>query len=169
MKAPGAVAACAAALFLVACSSDMSDLELYVAEIKQRKSTSIPPIPQIKQYEAFTYEPAGRRDPFVEETRPDRTTVDSGPKPDLNRNREPLEEFPLDALRMLGTIRTPAGIFALIRAPDNIVHRVTLRNYMGQNFGQIVAITPSEVRLQELVPDGFGGWVQRDATLALGQ
>jgi type IV pilus assembly protein PilP len=169
MRTVPALVGCLAALLLGACSSDMSDLERYVAEIKARKSTAIPPIPQIKQYEPFAYEPAGRRDPFVEVRRPQRTTAEGGPKPDLNRNREPLEEFPLDALRMLGTINTPAGIFALVRAPDNIIHRVTLKNYMGQNYGQIVAITPSEVRLQELVPDGFGGWVQRDATLALSQ
>ncbi|MEQ1440525.1 pilus assembly protein PilP [Fontimonas sp. SYSU GA230001] len=162
-----AIAVAATALLLAGCSGDMSDLEQYVAEVKARKSTKIEPIPQIKQYEAFAYVPGGRRDPFIEVRPAERETAASGPKPDLNRNREPLEEFPLDALRMLGTISTPEGVFALIRAPDNVIHRVTLKNYMGQNYGQIVAISGTEVRLQELVPDGFGGWTQRGAILAL--
>src|SRR5690606_26232065 len=118
--------------------------------------------------EAFTYQAAGRPDPFAKLGQTSAASV-GGPRPDLNRNKEPLEEFPLDALRMLGTIRTPAGVFALIRAPDNVVHRVTVKNHMGQNYGQIVAIAEAEVSLTELVADGFGGWVQRSASLALTQ
>ncbi len=162
---PGAVAA---ALLLGACSSDMSDLERDVAAIKARKSTRIPPIPQPKQFESFAYIPGDRRDPFIEVLPADRVaSIAAGPRPDLNRNREPLEEFPLDSLRMMGTITTPVGVFALVRAPDNVIHRVTVRHYLGQNFGQIVAISATQVSLLELVQDGFGGWTQRNAILAL--
>ncbi len=156
----------ALALMLAGCGSGMSDLERYAAEVKSRKSSSIPPIPQLKQFESFSYIPGDRRDPFVE-PQPEATVSAVGPRPDMSRNREPLEEFPLDGLRMSGTIQTAGGLFALIKAPDGVIHRVTTRNYMGQNFGQIVAITSSEIKLQELVPDGFGGWAQRDASLAL--
>lgn len=157
-----------AALLLTGCGGDMSDLEAYVAEVKARQSTAIEPIPQMKQYEAFTYAPEGRRDPFTKSGQPQAAAA-AGPKPDLNRNKEPLEEFPLDALRMVGTIRLPVGVFALVKAPDNVVHRVTTKNHMGQNYGQIVGITESEISLMELIPDGFGGWVQRPASLALAQ
>lgn len=160
------IALSALTLVLSACGSGLSDLEEYAAEVKSRKSTAIPPIPQLKQFESFVYLPGDRRDPFVE-PQPEASTDTAGPRPDMNRNREPLEEFPLDGLRMSGTIQTPAGLFALVKAPDGVVHRVTVRNYMGQNYGQIVAITSSEIKLQELVPDGFGGWAQRDASLAL--
>lgn len=166
MNRPHLIPMLVAGALLSGCGQDMSDLEQYVAQIKARKSTKIDPIPQPKQYEAFEYVPGDRRDPFVEVRQSD-SAVASGPKPDLNRNREPLEEFPLDALRMVGTINTTKGVFALIRAPDDIIHRVTLKNYMGQNYGQIVAISGSGVQLQELVPDGFGGWTQREATIAL--
>lgn len=155
-----------ASLLLGACSDDMSDLQRDVAAIKARTSTKIPPIPQPKQFESFAYVPDGRRDPFVAVVQPSRTAT-TGPRPDMNRNREPLEEFPLDALRMMGTISTPKGVFALIKAPDNVIHRVALKNYMGQNYGQIVSITPTEVTLQELIEDGFGGWTQRTASVAL--
>ncbi len=162
------LAVVASAVLAAGCGGDMSDLEAYVAEVKARQSTSIEPIPQMKQYEAFAYEPGDRRDPFTKAGQPQTASV-AGPKPDLNRNREPLEEFPLDALRMVGTISTPGGVFALVKAPDNVVHRVTTKNHMGQNYGQIVGISESEVSLMELVPDGFGGWVQRPASLALAQ
>ncbi len=154
-------------ILLSACGSDMSDLEAYVEEVKARKSSAIEPIPQLKQYEAFAFEAADRRDPFTEVEQISSATP--GPRPDLNRNREPLEEYTLDALRMVGTINTPAGTFALVKDPDNVVHRVTIKNHKGQNYGEIVGITETEVSLLELVPDGFGSWVQRPASLALAQ
>jgi type IV pilus assembly protein PilP len=157
-----------AAVGLSACSSEQSDLEQWVNEVKARKSNKIEPIPQIRQYEAFAYDPADRRDPFAP-VEPQKQTSSSsdGPKPDLDRNREPLEEFPLDALAMVGTIQKGSMEYALIRAPDGVVHRVIVGNHLGQNYGQIQRISEFEVTISEIVPDGFGGWVQRPASLAL--
>lgn len=156
---------------LSACSTDMSDLEVKVAEVKSIKSRAIEPIPQIKQYEAFTYNPADRRDPFapVVAQRTPSGFDSSGIKPDLNRNKEPLEEFPLDALAMMGVIESQGRTYALIKAPDSVVHRVMVKDHMGQNYGEITAIAESEVTLVEIIPDGFGGWMQRPASLALTQ
>ncbi len=148
----------------------MSDLEEFVAQEKAKKAAKIEPIPQIKHYEAFAYVGGSRRDPF-EAADPARTSNagGSGLQPDLRRNKEPLEEFPLDALRMVGTIQLNGKDYALVVAPDKIVHRVTRGNYMGQNFGSITKISDTDVTLSELVPDGFGGWMQRAATLSLSQ
>lgn len=157
------------ASLLAACGGSMSDLEEWVAEVKSRKSTAIEPIPQIKQYEAFTFVPADRRDPFKPIEPREQQSADSGLRPDINRNKEPLEEFPLDALRMVGTIGALGRTYALIKAPDGVVHRVTIKDHMGLNYGEITQIAETEVTLMELVPDGFGGWVQRPATLALAQ
>jgi Tfp pilus assembly protein PilP len=99
-----------ACLLLAGCDSDMSDLESYVAEIKSRRSTAIEPIPQLKQYEAYVYEIGDRRDPFTRVDPQQAAPINSGPGPDLNRNREPLEEFPIDALRMVeGRVRAGEG------------------------------------------------------------
>ncbi len=158
-----------AATMLNACGSGMSDLEQYVAEVKNRKTRQIEPIPQIKQYEAFAYVAETRRNPFVRaEPQKDPNAPGSNIRPDANRNPEALEEFPLDGLRMLGTIRDKKT-FALVKAPDNVLHRVTLGNHMGQNYGKITAITDSSIDLVEIIPDGFGGFIQRPATLALSQ
>lgn len=148
-----------------ACTSDMDELQQYVAQIKARKSTQIEPIPQIKQYEAFTYVAANRRDPFL----PSPEASNNGLHPDTNRNREPLEEFPLDSLRMVGVIDYNKVLYALVKAPDNVIHRVTVGNYMGQNFGKIVKISETETDLDEIVPDGFGGFKEQPATLAAEQ
>lgn len=160
-----------AVVAVAGCGSNTSDLEVKVAEVKSRKSTAIEPIPQMKQYEAFVYEPGTRRDPFtpVEPERNDRGFDSAGIRPDLNRNKEPLEEFPLDSLRMVGTITAGGITFAMIKAPDGVVHRVTVRDHMGQNYGEITAISEAEVSLTEIIPDGFGGWMQRPASLALAQ
>jgi type IV pilus assembly protein PilP len=169
MRARWLALGCVALLGLGACSSGMEDLEQKVAEVKSRKSQEIEPVPQIKQFEAFAYLPADRRDPFQQAQPEQDGSVASGPRPDLNRPREPLEEFPLDALRMQGVIETPGAVFALVKAPDGVIHRVAVGNHMGQNYGQIKAIQESEISLAEIVPDGFGGWVSRPATLALAE
>jgi type IV pilus assembly protein PilP len=152
---------------LSGCGSDMGELEAYIAEVKSRKSVAIEPIPQIKQFDAFVYLPNDRRDPFVKlEPRNDRV-AESGLRPDMRRAREPLEEFPVDALRMLGMVTAQQHRYALIKAPDGVVHRVALGDHLGQNYGEVIRITESEVGLKEIVPDGFGGWVERPAKLAL--
>ena len=154
---------------LAACGGSNDDLEAYVAEVKGRKTRAIEPIPQIKQYEAFAYlAPPERRDPFVRSEPPrDAAAPASALRPDLSRNREPLEEFPLDSLRMLGVINKANDSYALVKAPDRVVHRVTLGNHMGQNYGKIVKISESKVDLVEIVPDGFGGFMERPANVAL--
>jgi type IV pilus assembly protein PilP len=165
---PRILAALAAAALLAACSSDMDELQQYVAQVKARKSTKIDPIPQIKQYEAFTYLAGDRREPFTP-TVPESARGSDALRPDMNRNREPLEEFPLDSLKLVGIIDFNKAHYAMIRAPDGVIHRVTVGNYMGQNFGKITKISESEVSLDEIVPDGFGGFKEQPASLAADQ
>jgi len=165
------LSALCATLGLSACSIGMGDLEDFVAQEKAKKTTKIEPIPQIKQYEAFAYVEGTRRDPFVS-PEPDRRTAGGAAgalAPDLHRNREPLEEFPLDALRMLGVIQANGQTYALVKAPDNIIHRVTRGDHMGQNYGAITKVDDTEIKLTEIIPDGFGGWMQRLASVALAQ
>ena len=82
--------------------------------------------------------------------------------------REPLESYPLDSLKMVGTIGAGAGMEALIKDPQGVIHPVQLGNYMGQNYGHVSAIAEDHVDLVELVSNGTGGWMERDTTIALG-
>ena len=153
---------------LSACSHSMSDLEIWVAEVKARKSRQIDPIPQMKQYEAYAYIGEDRRDPFISapDTQQRADGGDASLRPDLNRNKEPLEEFPIDALRLVGVVTFNAKIYALVKAPDAVIHRVTIGNHMGQNYGRINSVSEAEVALTEIIPDGFGGFIERPAALA---
>ncbi len=109
-------------LLLAACSGDNSDLRAYIDEVKSRTSTVVEPIPQIRQYEPFEYLPEDRRDPFTPQVQeaPSGPSPENTIRPDANRNREALEEFPLDSLRMVGTLTTARATYALIRAPDDM-------------------------------------------------
>jgi type IV pilus assembly protein PilP len=70
---------------------------------------------------------------------------------------------------MVGTIRYETAFYAMIKAPDGVIHRVTVGNYMGQNFGRITQISQAQVLLDEIVPDGFGGFKEQPASLAAEQ
>ena len=162
------------ALLAAGCSPGMGDLEEYALEVKSRTSKNIEPIPQPKPYEPFAYEPGDRRDPFLAILQSRDSALASGGgagaiRPDIDRPKEPLEEFPLDALRMVGTITMQQRAFALIRAPDAVVHRVSVGDHLGQNYGKITGISETEVVLMEIIPDGLGGWIQRPASVALTQ
>ena len=162
------------AVLAAGCAQDMSDLEEYALEVKARTSKNIEPIPQPKPYEPFVYEPGDRRDPFLPILQSREAALAgaggaSAIKPDFNRPKEPLEEFPLDSLRMVGTITMQQRAFALVRAPDSVVHRVSVGDHLGQNYGKITGISETEVVLMEIIPDGLGGYIQRPASVALTQ
>ena len=91
----------------------------------------------------------------------------AGPRPDIRRNREFLEQFSLDTLRMVGTLRMQDRTYGLIKTKDGLVHRVSVGAYLGQAEGKVTEITPSKISVVELVPDGVGGYMERPAALAL--
>lgn len=168
----------AASVMLSGCGGDdLDDLREYVKEVQSRKKARIEPLPELKPYETFTYAAGERRDPFEPALRPATAPLataaqnagTSGLAPDLNRRKEALEEFPLDTLRMVGSLEQMGDIWAIIQANDGTIHRVKPGNYAGQNHGKVINITESKVDLIEIAPDGLGGWVEREASLALSE
>ena len=152
---------------LAGCAPD-NDLHQWVAQEKARTGVPLQPLPVIKTFETFIYKDQQLRDPFGLSTEEQEQAVNTGPHPDQNRTREPLEAFPLDGLKMSGTIGIGKTIEGLIRDPDAVIHRVHVGNYMGQNYGRITAISEDQIDLVELVPNGAGGWMERQAKIALG-
>jgi type IV pilus assembly protein PilP len=108
------------------------------------------------------------RSPFVPSA-PARNEVASGVRPDSKRTREFLEQFPLDTMQMVGTLQLQGRNFALVQGKDGLVHRVLPGNFMGQNDGRIISITPTRISIIEIVPDGLGGYIERPAALALNE
>ncbi|HEU4619068.1 MAG TPA: pilus assembly protein PilP [Gammaproteobacteria bacterium] len=160
--------AAVAAATLAGCSGGMNDLRAYIDEVKARPGGRIDPLPQIQPAPTFLYEPDNRRSPFVPDV-PERAKSGSSSiqGPDPNRPREFLEQFPLDTMHMVGTLKVGSNTFGLIQTSDKLIHRVSVGNHLGQNYGRITTITESEIDLVEVVPDGLGGYLERPAAIAL--
>lgn len=158
-----------AGLGLTGCSSDMDDLDRYINDVKARPGGRIEPLPEITPYEVFTYvaDTEGLRSPFVPDSPQATVGPGSGARPDLQRSREFLEQFPLDALNMVGTLEIGNATYGLVQTRDGLIHRVTPGNYVGQNDGRITAVTESEIRVVEIISDGIGGYLERDAAIGL--
>ena len=159
---------------LAGCSQGMDDLRQFVEKTKQRPGGEIEPLPEFEPYESFTYQPSRLRDPFVpqqgfalseEEIEQQQTSSDLAP--DRDRRKEPLEQYPLDSLDMVGTLGRNGKQWGLVRSPDGTIHQVLPGNHMGQNYGRITTISADSIQLVEIVPDGQGGWMERDAAVAL--
>lgn len=156
------------------CGGDeMADLRQYVAEVKANRRITVEPLPQIRTTEPFRFDPAGRKDPFAI-TAPvpasDASRVEHGIRPDLSRPREPLENFELDSLRMVGVVVIRGQVWGLIHAADDdTVYRVRVGDHLGRNFGRIEHIAEDGLELVEIIADGLGGWQERRAALRLSQ
>ncbi len=159
-------------LLLTGCSNSerRTELESYVKRIKSRTIKEIEPLPEIKPYEIFSYSAANLHSPFVPIITQEvakKTVVENGIQPDLNRRKEALEGFPLDSLRMVGTLEKSSKKWVLVVDPSGTVFRITKGNYIGQNHGHIDNISDERVMITEIIPDPTGGWRERKASISL--
>lgn len=154
---------------LTGCSSDgLEDLREFVKNAHAGKKPKVEPLPEIKMQETFIYNTANLIDPFAAfNLMPQGQKSASGPRPDPNRRKEPLEDYPLDSLKMVGTLSRGKQAFAVIQAPDGTVHRTQVGDHLGQNSGMIHKITDEKVNLIELIQGALGDWIEREANLTL--
>ena len=171
-RMPRFLAVALAVVALAGCSRGVTstpgeapNLETWVAEVKARPAPPLDPLPVMQQFETFEYAAQGLRDPFSNAFT-DRSNG-SGPRPDSDRRKQTLEQFPLDSLDMVGTLGDGGSIVALVMAPDKVTYRVRPGAYMGQSDGRVTDVLEDRIELVELVPDGAGGWLERPATVAL--
>ena len=153
-------------------SDDFSDLNRYILEVKTRPKESIKSLPEIKVIEPFMFKPEGLRDPFKPLEQSEQSdgvdvSTASGIKPDTTRRKEELEAFPLDGLRMVGTVDMKSSLWGLVKASDGTIYRVKVGNYMGKNYGKIIRIVSDKIELMEIVPDKPGTWREQPASIAL--
>ncbi len=163
-------------------SGDMSDLEKQVSKIMSKPGGRLEPLPEIKPYEAYVYESgkSGARNPFkrfyvveqslaIEESE---GPVDDGLTEEMrneiqNRNREELEGFELDSIKMVGTLQNEDNHWGIVLDPDGIVHRVKSGNYIGLNIGKITSIQEEQIEVREIIKDNSGRYGERQALLPL--
>lgn len=151
---------------LGACGGGTGELKKELDERRKRQGAQPEPLPQIKTYESFQYDPTGLRSPF-QPSIPQAVGGSNGPRPDSHRSREFLENYPLDTLKLVGTLRQQGRTYGLIQTKDGLVHRVLPGNHVGQNEGRITAISDSQIKVIELVPNGLGGYAERPASIQL--
>jgi type IV pilus assembly protein PilP len=164
--------AAAALAGLAACSGgEQQELNQWMSQVRAQTKTSVPKLPEPKKFEPYSYAVQRELDPFnpqklaVAQARLQARTG-TGIRPDLDRRREALEAYPLDAIAMVGVLRQNNQTFALLQA-DKTLYRVAVGNYVGQNFGKITGVTETEVALKEIVQDAAGEWTERASKLQL--
>lgn len=169
----GSVAATVILLSCLAGCGDggMQDVKQWMAEVKSQAKVTIPKLAEPKKFIPFAYAEKDAIDPF----NPSKLTValakmqantHSVLQPDMQRRREPLESYPLDSVAMVGTLKKPGVIYAILQV-DKTVFEAKAGNYVGQNFGLITAVTDTEVNITERVQDASDEWVERKTTLEL--
>ena len=162
----------AVVLLLAACGGDEhQDLKAELKNLTKDLRGHVPPLPVVKPYEPVPYKAFDLPDPFgpakIELATGGTTKSKGGANaPDANRPKEPLEAYPLESLKMVGTLSQKGVNYALVRA-DSSVYRVKAGNYLGQNFGVITEITDNQINLKELVQDASGDWTERKVALQL--
>jgi len=159
-------------LLMAGCVGDSpyADLDQFMEEKRNRPAGRIKPVPPMKAYRAFNYSASGMRSPFdrpveVRDVQP--VIVSSGVEPDIDRTKEYLEQFSLDALRMVGSMRMNRTTWALLSDSTGNVHRVKRGMYIGRNHGRIVEVTETYLALVEIVSNGGDGWIERPRTIEL--
>lgn len=151
---------------LAGCSGRDSDLDHFIDATKKEPGGRVEPLPEVKPYEAFAYADQDKRSPFV----PGGSGgANAGLRPDSHRNREYLEQFSLDTLKMVGTLNLGGSSYGLVQTKDGRVHRVVVGEHLGTNDGKITTISPAKIALVEIIPDGLGGYLERPAALALNE
>lgn len=147
-------------------SSQYSDLDKYIANVKNKTKGSVQPLPVVSAAPGYVYGAEKLRDPFspagIE-------VIPIQPTPSFLTGYTPeaLEAFSLDSLSFVGLLEKNGGLWALVRTPDESIHRVSVGNRMGKNYGEILSITATAIVMKEYVADNRGGFIERAASLAL--
>lgn len=155
-------------------SSGEEELRVWMAEQRANTKPNVQPLTEPKKFFPESYTQDGVIDPFnqfklTQTLKRDSNQVASNAAliaPEMNRRKEPLEAFPLDAIAMVGSLNKAGAPTALIRV-DNLIYQVKVGNYLGQNYGRIVQITENAIQLREIAQDATGDWVERSASLDL--
>lgn len=151
-----------------------ADLDTFMADAKAKAASgsTIDPIPAFRQYKAFKYSATAFRAPFeVPVEVADLLAMPQGPRsdvrPDETRSKEFLEQFNIEALMMVGSVRMKGKLWVLIDDGNGGVHRVSIGNYLGRNHGKVVSVAETQVQVVEIVSSGSDSWIERPRTIAL--
>lgn len=158
-------------LALAGCGGETQELQDWMDQQRREARPSVQPLAPPKKFDPVPYVNAQQVDPFSTQKlsvalKQEARQPNSMLAAEMNRRKEPLESFPLDAMSMVGSVSKSGKPMALLRV-DNLLYQVKAGDYLGQNYGRILRITETEVALREIVQDAAGEWIERNATLQL--
>lgn len=160
-----------AVITLSGCGANIDDLVAYSKQVKANTPVSIEEYPEFKELPAVKYTAGGLPSPFMRTTREQTAStqelIPSCAQPNNNRKRQALESFGLDALQMSGVFTSDGRKYALVKANDGSLHKVTIGAYIGLFHGRVTQIKDSEILIKEMLPDGAGCWKSKQATLTM--
>lgn len=163
------------AVAVTACGSSSGDeLREWMAAQKAQAQPKIKPIAEPKQFKPENYTFINEADPFSKQKltqalgKEANLAASNGAliAPELKRRKEPLEEFPLDTMTLVGSMVRNQKPVALVKVGP-LLYQVRPGDYLGQNYGRVVKIVENEVTLREIVQDAVGEWIERPASLLL--
>lgn len=156
---------------LTACSDGHDELQQWMDEQRRQAKPRVPPLLPPRKFDPQPYMALPAVEPFstqklVVAIKQENREPNSLLAAELNRRRDPLESYPLDAISMVGSVMREGRSYALMKV-DNLLYQVRTGEYIGQNYGKVLRITETEVTLREIVQDAIGEWVERTSTLQL--
>lgn len=156
---------------LSGCSDPHEELRAWMEEQRRVAKPQVSPLVAPRKFDPQPYAAFSQTEPFSSQKmqgalKQESRQPNSLLAAEMNRRREPLEAYPLDALMMVGSVVRGGRPYALLKA-DNLLYQVKVGDYLGQNYGRVTRITETEIALRELVPDTLGEIVERASTLTL--
>jgi len=157
---------------------DLSAYPELVQRLKDKRKTlvarALKPIQKMPPIETYAFDAEGSRDPFsavIKQKNKADGGMDAGIHPDLKRPKEVLEAYSLDTLSMVGRVKTNKlkVQWGLLKVSDGKIYRVSTGNHIGKNYGKILSILHDKIEIMEIIPNGEGGWEEREAAIVLSQ
>ncbi len=162
-------------VLLLGCSSaSQEELQQWMNEQKAQTQPRVKPIAEPKQFKPESYAVTGLVEPFNKQKLTQALNKESSQPnvnmalvaPELARRKEPLEEFPLDTMTMVGSLVRDGKPVALVKV-GTLLYQVRQGEHLGQNFGRVMKIVETQVTLREIVQDAAGEWIERTTSLQL--
>lgn len=158
-------------LLLAGCGAESEELGQWMEQQKREVKPNVEPLSPPKKFNPQAYTALTGVEPFSTQKltvalKQEARQPNSLLAAEINRRKEPLEAYPLDSMRMVGSVVRSAQPYALLRV-DNLLYQVKQGDYLGQNYGKITKISETGVSLREIVQDAAGEWIERSSALQL--
>jgi len=160
-----------AAMTMMGCSGSQDELTQWIEQQRREVKPSVSPLSAPKKFNPQAYLAGGAVEPFSNQKltvaiKQEARQSNSLLAAEINRRKEPLEAYPVDSMKMVGSVTKQGRPYALLKV-DNLLYQVKQGDYLGQNYGKITKISETDISFREIVQDAAGEWIERTSSLQL--